>query len=395
MIKRLVIVGIIIAVFLSGLGYFQLVFKPKMIQQVVSKMMHGQAPTVTTEIARAEDWTAKVQAIGSLTAIKGVNVAPEIDGLVTKYFFKSGEDVTKGQPLVQLDDSVQQAQLLASKATLRQAELNYERQKKLVARGAVSQATLDQATATRDADAAAVQQVKAVIAQKDVRAPFSGRLGLRNVVRGQYVSAGTGLVWLQQLAPIWLDFPISEADAGKVKIGDPVSMTTDTFPDKVFKGHVIARDARVSTDTRTLMVRAELPNSDKLLLPGMFGNVAVSSGTPKKVVTVPRTAITYSLYGDTVWVVEKKTPKAPPAEASAGSGEASAAPAREPAKPQLIAVRRFVKVGQTQGDRVAILEGIKAGDEVVTSGQLKLQPNGPVRVDNAGRLRAPTVLPRS
>jgi membrane fusion protein, multidrug efflux system len=385
MIKRLIIVGVIIAAFLGGISYLQFVFKPKMIAKVVATMQGG-APAVTAEPARIEDWTATVQAIGTMMATKGVHVAPEIDGLVTGYFFDSGQDVTKGQRLVQLDDSVQQAQLLADEAKLKQAQLDYDRQKKLVTTQAVSQATLDSATATRDADIAAVKQTKAIIAQKDVKAPFSGRLGLRNVERGQYVSVGQGLVWLQALDPIWIDFPVSESDAGKIALNDAVTVTTDMYPGKTFKGHVIALDARVAADTRTRMVRALLPNPDKMLLPGMFGNVAISAGGPHRVVTVPRTAVTYSLYGDSVWVVESKKTK-PAAEASAGGAATQ--------KPQLVAVRRFVRVGETQGDRVAILTGVKAGEQVITSGQLKLQPDSPVTVNNAGRLKAPPELPRS
>jgi len=437
MTKRFVIVAIIIAVFLGGLAWFQLVFKPQMIEQFVSQMQ-GAAPTVTTEEARKESWTPQLHAIGTVTAIRGVNLAPEISGIVEDYFFESGDDVEEGKLLVQLDDSVQQAELAANKATLKDAEIDYERQSKLVDRGAVSQAALDTATATRDSARAAVDQVSAVIEQKSVEAPFSGRIGLRTVEKGQYVPTGEGIVWLQALDPIWIDFPVPETEAGRIKVGDTVNIRSDSYPDKVFEGKIVARDVRVSSDTRTLTMRAELPNPDKTLLPGMFGDVTVDSGAPKEYVTVPKTAVTYSLYGDAVWVaVPRDAEDTGDQEAPAPeSGGAQAAEADQPAEndedaapaggdedaaaqddqgedeqaqeeqtkdelakdgedgPKLKAVRRFVRVGPNRGDRVAILEGIKAGEEVVTSGQLKLQPDSPIEVDNSERLKAPAELPR-
>lgn len=422
MTKRFIIVAIIIAVFLGGLAWFQLVFKPQMIEQFVSQMQ-GAAPTVTTEEARTETWTPQLHAIGTVTAVRGVNLSPEIAGIVEDYFFESGDDVEEGKLLVQLDDSVQQAELAANKATLKDAELDYERQSKLVARGAVSQAALDTATATRDSARAAVDQLSAIIEQKSVEAPFSGRIGLRSVEKGQYVPAGEGIVWLQSLDPIWIDFPVPETEAGRIKVGDTVQVRSDSYPDKKFKGKIVARDVRVSTATRTLTMRAELPNPDKTLLPGMFGDVTVDSGEPKEYVTVPKTAVTYSLYGDAVWVavprdVENTDEKEAPAPESGGAqaaeadepaeGGEDATPADEGEKaeaadgeakdgedgPKLKAVRRFVRVGPNRGDRVAIVEGVKAGEVVVTSGQLKLQPDSAIEVDNSERLKAPAELPR-
>ncbi|MFD0987114.1 efflux RND transporter periplasmic adaptor subunit [Methyloligella solikamskensis] len=411
MTKRFIIVAIIIAVFLGGLAWFQFIFKPQMIEQFVSKMQ-GAAPTVTTEVAKLESWTPELHAIGTVTAIRGVNLAPEISGIIEDYFFESGDDVEEGKLLVQLDDSVQQAELAANKATLKDAEINYDRQSKLVDRGAVSQAALDTATADRDSARAAVDQVSAVIEQKSVEAPFAGRIGLRTVEKGQYVPTGEGIVWLQSLDPIWVDFPVPETESGRIKLGDAVQVRVDSYPDKTFDGKITARDVRVSTDTRTLMLRATLQNPDKTLLPGMFGDVTVGSGAPKEYVTVPKTAVTYSLYGDAVWVVvpgdkegspedETSAPESGGAQAAeadqgeAAEGDAENADAQEDdAAPKLKAERRFVRVGPNRGDRVAILEGIEAGDEVVSSGQLKLQPDSAVEVDNSERLKAPAELPR-
>ena len=394
MFKRFLIAALIIAVFLGGVAYFQLVFKPKMIAEFVGKMA-PPAATITAEPAKLEKWSDKVHAIGTVLAIEGVDVAPQVGGIVTAYFFDSGKDVEKGAKLVQLDTSVEEAELASNKATLIEAKLDFDRQVNLVKKGAVSQATLDATVAKRDAAIAAVQRVEAIIAQKNIAAPFAGRLGLRRVEKGQYVSPGQALVWLQALDPIWVDFPVPEGDVDKFKIGSTVQLTTDAFTGQTFTGEVEAFDARLNQDTRTLMVRGKIPNPDRKLLPGMFANVAVLAGEPKDMVTVPRTAVTYTLYGDSVWVVVPDDKPAqvdkPTAEATPGSAIAADAPQTER---KLKAERRFVRVGQTQADRVSILEGVKAGEEVVTSGQLKLQPDAAVKVDNADALKAPAELPK-
>jgi membrane fusion protein (multidrug efflux system) len=400
MIKRFVIAAFIIAVFLGGVGYFNLVFKPRLIGDFIAKKAPPPA-TVTAEKAITEHWIDRVHSIGTLLAIEGVDVSPQLAGQVTDYFFDSGDDVQKGAKLVQLDTSVEEADLANNKATLVQANLDFERQAKLVKQGAVSQATLDQTIAKRDSSQAAVAKMEAIIAEKTITAPFAGRLGLRRVERGQYVTAGQALVWLQSLDPIWVDFPVTESDMGKFKVGSPIEIEVDAFPNEVFKGGVEAFDARLSSDSRTLMVRGRVPNPDHKLLPGMFANAAVLAGEPKDVVTVPRTAVTYTLYGDSVWVVKEgppqpAQPQPTPTAESDGVATAAAADATGsvPAEPKLTVERRFVRVGATQGDRVAILEGVSAGVEVVTSGQLKLQPGAAVKIDNSQTLKPPAELPK-
>jgi membrane fusion protein, multidrug efflux system len=398
MVKRFVIAAAIVAVFLGGVGYFNLVLKPKMISEFISKMKPPPV-TVTAEKAITERWTNRVRAIGTLVAIQGVDVASQLGGTVTDYFFDSGKDVEKGDKLVNLDTSVEEADLADKKATLQQTILDYERQSKLVKTSVVSQSTLDQTVAKRDSAAASVQHVEAVIAQKTIAAPFAGRLGLRHVERGQYVSPGQALVWLQSLDPIWVDFPVPETTVSMFKIGSMIELSADAYPGQTFKGEVEAFDAKLSQDARMLMVRARVPNPDRKLLPGMFANVAVLAGDPKEVVTVPRTALTYSLYGDSVWVVKEGAPEPPPATPTASSeGVASAAAAdvtgAVPPEPKLTVERRFVRVGDTQGDRIAILEGVNAGEEIVTSGQLKLQPGAAVKIDNSQTLKPPAELPK-
>lgn len=379
MIKRFLIAAILVALFLGGVSYFNLVFKPAMIKEFVSKTARPAA-TVTAERAGNKSWVDRVQSIGTLIAIQGVDVAPEVGGIVKDYYFESGNDVAKGAKLVALDTSVEESDLVKNRAVLLEANADLGRQTSLVKKGTVSQAVVDTTISKRDTAAASVQHMEAVIAQKNITAPFAGRLGLRRVEKGQYVKPGDPLVWLQSLNPIWIDFPVPEGDLGKLKVSAPIELSVNAYPGQVFKGEIEAFDARVAQDTRTLMVRGRLPNADHKLLPGMFANVAVLEGEPKELVTVPRTAVTYGLYGDSVWVV-KEGPPAPEKTASVGD---IAVPA-----PQLTAERRFVRVGPTQGDEVAILEGVKAGEQVVTSGQLKLHPDAAIKIDNT-RLLTPS-----
>ena len=274
MVKRFLIAAMIVGLFLGGVGYFNLVFKPKMIGEFMKKMVPPPA-TVTAEAARTESWTDRVRAIGTLVAIEGVDVAPQLGGMVTEYYFESGHDVARGDKLVKLDTSVEEADLADNKATLAQTLLDYERQAKLVETGAVSQAVLDQTIAKRNSAAAAVQKMEATIAQKTIIAPFAGRLGLRHVEKGQYVEPGHALVWLQSLDPVWVDFPVPEGDIGKFKLGSAVELAADAYPgqDVQGRGRGVRRQARLRIRAR-LMVRARVPNSDRKLMPGMFANVA-------------------------------------------------------------------------------------------------------------------------
>ena len=384
MIKRFLIAAILVALFLGGIGYFNFVFKPQMIAGFMAKVKPPPA-SVTAEHAGTKEWIDRVHSIGTLIAIQGIDVSSEVAGIVKEYYFDSGKDVEKGAKLVELDTSVEVADLVRNRAVLLEANADLGRQNSLVKKGNVSQAVVDTTISKRDTAAAAVQRVEAVIAQKNITAPFAGRLGLRRMEKGQYVKAGDPLVWLQSLDPIWIDFPVPESELGKLKVGSPIELTVGAYPGQTFKGEIEALDARVAQDSRTLMVRGRLPNADHRLLPGMFADVAVLEGAPKRLVTLPRTAVTYGLYGDGVWVV-KEDPT--PDQKTASVGEVAAS------QPQLTVERRFVRVGQSRGDDVAILEGVKEGEQVVTSGQLKLHPDAPVRIDNSQPLTPPTVRPK-
>ncbi len=387
MFKRLLITAIILAVFIGGLAYFQFVFKPQMIQEFLSKQQPPPA-TITAEAAKADEWVERLPAIGTLIASQGVDVASQVSGIVTALGFESGQDVPEGKQLVQLDISVERADLTSAEATLREADVAYKRQTDLLRKSVASEANVDTALAKRDTAAAAVNRIKALIAQKSILAPFAGRLGIRKVELGQYVSPGLNLVTLQALDPIWVDFPMPEQNIGKLQRDQTIELTVDAFPSKVFTGKVTSLDARVSQETRTLLVRGTLDNPDRKLLPGMFANVAVLAGAPRQVISVPRTAVTYSLYGDSVYVVKPEEPKegAPP--------EQTAAAATDPADKVYVVERRFVRPGQVRGDLVAITEGLKAGEQVVTTGQIKLNNGSRVKIDNSQALKPPAVLPR-
>ena len=389
MSRRFIITGIIVAALLGGLSYFQFVFKPNMIRTFLSQMK-PPAATVTAEAAKFEKWGEQLTSIGTLIASQGVDVTTQVAGVVTEIYFESGQDVEQGAKLVQLDVAVELADLASGKATLQEAEVAFQRQNDLINKRVTSEANLDTARAKRDTAQATVKRVEAVIAQKLIMAPFSGRLGIRKVEKGQYVSAGPALTSLQALDPIRVDFPMPEQSIGKLRIGQVVSLTVDAFPGQTFKGEIQSLDARVAQDTRTLLVRGMLPNKERKLLPGMFANVTVHAGEPVDTVTVARTAVTYSLYGDSVYVVKPAPPKGEPGQ----GGGAQAQEAQKPAEAALIAERRFVKTGQAREDRVAITEGLVAGEDVVTTGQIKLNPGASIRIDNTQPLTRPEDRPK-
>ncbi len=372
----------------GGLAYFQTVTKPAMIKGFIQKA--GQpTSSVAAAAAKSETWTPTLTAIGSLRATQGVEIAPQVGGVVRAIRFESSQDVKKGTPLVEIDDSTEQADLKANQAALVNTQTTLERQSKLVSGGNTTQASLDQATAARDQAAAAVERTKAIIAQKRIVAPFDGRLGIRRIDIGQYVSPGTPMVTLQQLDPIYVDFQSPEQNFAQLAVGQIINLTVDAFAGRTFKGKIKFLDARISTDTRNFLVRGEIENDDKKLLPGMFANVSVSAGAPRQVVTLPRTAIVYSLYGDSVYVLKTPAPKA--GEAQAATPQTASSPQDD----QLYEVeRRFVRVGETQGDRIEMVEGVKAGETVVTEGQVKLFPGMRVRIDPKAGLAPMNPMPK-
>jgi len=364
----------------GGLGYFQFVLKPNMIKQF---MAPAPPATVAVTAASIETWATRLPAIGTFRAFQEVNIAPQVGGVIVAVRAESGEDVTKGALLFEIDNSVEQADLKNNLAVLKNAELALERQRRLIQRGSTAEAKVDSAEADRDSAAAAVERTRAIISQKMLTAPFSGRLGIRKLDLGQYVSPGTSLITLQQLDPIFVDFPMPEKSLDLLKAGQEIEVEADAYPGRIFHGEVKTIDARVANDSRNVLVRGQFDNKDRELRPGMFANVNVIAGRDKKVVALPRTAVTYSLYGESVFVA---TPEpSDPAAAHAATGSAN----------RILKVeRRPVRTGATYEDRVAIVEGVEPGAIVVSEGQLRLQSGAHVHVDSSARLKAPAARPK-
>lgn len=383
--KRIVIF-ILVFVFLTalggGLGYFQFVIKPQMIKSFIAQAAPPPA-TVAVSDAASETWAPRLPAIGSFRAVQGIDVSPQIGGAIVAVRVESGQDVEKGARLFEIDNSVEQADLKNNLATLKNTELALERQRQLSLSGNTPKANFDAAEAARDSAAAAVERVRAIIAQKTLVAPFAGRLGIRKTDLGQYVSPGTSLITLQQLDPIYVDFPMPEKSLDVLKPNEVIEVTVDAYPGKVFRGVIRTIDARVAQESRNVLIRGEFENKNRQLLPGMFANVNVIAGAAAKIVSIPRTSINYSLYGDSVYVVVPIAPEPGAAQAAPVNGDS-------PMKVE----RRFVRVGETREDRIAILEGVSPGERVVTEGQLKLEPGARVRIDPSARLAPAAVRPK-
>jgi membrane fusion protein (multidrug efflux system) len=373
MIKRMVIMLLAVAVVLGGVYGFQ-VFKGMMIKKFMAQMA---SPTQTVSATKAgyDEWQPRLEAVGSLRAVKGADLSLEVAGVVDAIWFNSGDDVEEGAPLLKLraDDDIARLDSLRAMAEL--SQINYERDQKQFRIQAVSQATLDSDAANLKNAKAQVAQQQAILDKKTLKAPFTGHLGIRAVDLGQFVNAGTAIVTLQALDPIYMDFFVPQQAIAQIKMGQAVTIRIDAFTDRTFAGEISAINPRVDASSRNVQVRATLKNADHKLLPGMYATVQIPTGAPEKRITLPQTAITYSPFGDTVYVVEEKGADA--------KGE-----------PQRVARQTFVTTGATRGDQVAILKGVGNGDTVVTAGQIKLHNGSIVMIDNAIRPTAdaaPTV----
>src|SRR5579871_356652 len=364
MTKRMTIMLIAVLLVFGGVFGFQ-IFKNAMIK----KFMTSMAPppqTVSTVTAATQDWQPQIEAVGSLRAVNGADLAFEVSGLVKELHFNSGDEVAAGDILVKLraDDDI--AKLDALKATAALSEITLQRDQEQFKIKAVSQATLDTDSANLKNAKAQVAEQEAVIAKKTLRAPFAGHLGVRAVDIGQYISAGTTVVTLQALDPIYADFFLPQQTLNQIRLEQAVTIKVDTYPNKDFAGTITAINPKVDPATRNVQVRATLKNPDRLLLPGMYATVNVAAGEKQRYVTLPQTAVTYNPYGETVYVVDDK-----------GTNPQG--------QPQLVARQVFVTAGLKRGDQVAILSGVEEGQTVVTAGQMKLRNGAPVMIDNTIR----------
>jgi membrane fusion protein (multidrug efflux system) len=358
--KRMVIMLIAVAVVFGGIFGFQ-AFKAMMIKKFMSSM--AQPPqTVTALKAANSQWQPKIEAVGSLRAVKGADLSLEVSGVVDSIAFNSGDDVNEGTLLLKLRSDDDQAKLESLQATADLNRITYDRDQKQFKLQAVSQATIDTDAANlKNAQAQAAQQ-QAILDKKTLKAPFTGHLGIRAVDLGQYLAAGTVIVTLQALDPIFVDFFVPQQSVDQLKLGQAVAVKIDAFKDQTFSGEVSAINPKVDSSTRNVQVRATLKNADHKLIPGMYATIDISTGAPLNYVTLPQTAITYSPYGDTVYIVDDKG---------------------KDGKSQLVARQNFVTTGATRGDQVAILKGVNEDEMVVTSGQIKLHNGSPVLIDNS------------
>jgi membrane fusion protein, multidrug efflux system len=359
--RRLIIVIVTVAVLLGLLvGWHLLV--AHFIKQA---MAHNAQPpqTVTTMIADYSDWQPEISAVGSLRAVRGVDITTEVAGLVRSIDFRSGEEAKSGQTLVQLNADADIASLHALEAAADLAATVYARDKIQFEAQAISQAQLDADAGDLKSKRAQAASQAALVAKKTLRAPFAGRLGITTVNPGQYLNPGDKVVTLQALDPLYVDFRLPQQQLAQVKTGLATRLSTDTFPGESFDGRITAIDPRVDPASRNFQAEATIANPGHRLLPGMFARVAVAAGEVRRYLTLPATSITYNPYGSTVFLAIRD---------AAGKRTAQ---------------QTFVTTGPTRGDQVAILSGIKQGDEVVTSGQLKLKNGTPLTVSTESQPR--------
>ncbi|MCP5184222.1 MAG: efflux RND transporter periplasmic adaptor subunit [Pseudomonadales bacterium] len=359
MIKRMLAMLLALGVVFGGIFGWK-AYKASQASAARAAMKLPAATISSTEVAQ-EQWQATVTSVGTLNAIQGVDVSGEVSGIVSSIAFDSGQSVEAGSLLVQLDDASEQANLRALQARLELARLDYQRASGLAQRTALSQAQLDRARSEMDSLAASVEEQKVAIARKAIRAPFSGQLGIRLVDVGQFLSPGMPIVTLQRLDTLYVDFNVPERYLQSLAIGQRVEIGTAAYPDRLFAGEVSAISPRVDERTRNVQLRATMPNDEALLRPGMFARVSVLAGGEESVLTLPRTAITFYPYGDSVFLI-------------LGGGDS------------LTVERRQVTTGTVREGRVRILSGVNAGDQVVSAGQLKLRSGQPVVIDNSVEL---------
>jgi len=359
-VKWFIIIGILLAILVGGIVGFN-AFRASMIKQFFANM---KAPPINVSIAEAKSEVVPnlIGAVGDLAAVHQVNVSSDTNGRVTEIMFQAGATVKKGQPLVQLFDGPEQGDLANFKAAASVARINLDRAKQLAERQVGPQATVDTTQAVYDQALASIAKTEAVISQKQVRAAFDGVLGTRRIEVGQYLTAGTQIVSLTDLSAVYANFTVTEKDSGKLAVGQIVRIKVDAYPGRSFEGKLTTIEPQISADTRNIRVQATIQNPEGILKPGMFATTTVVLPDKPAVVTVPETAVDYTLYGDSVYLLEEKK--------------------LEDGKTELHAIRTFVRTGDRIDGRAVITQGVKAGDRVVAVGQLKLQSGALVQISS-------------
>jgi membrane fusion protein (multidrug efflux system) len=348
---------------IGGLGFL----KFRQIQTAIAQGAAFQPPpeAVTTIVAQSDEWPSTLSAIGTMAAVQGVTVSADLSGTVDQILFESGQAVREGQVLAVLDTRQEQAQLAALEAQREHARLTFERMQGLLNERVISRAEYDRATADLRQSEAQTGEIRAVIQRKTIRAPFAGILGLRQVNLGQYLAGGDPLVTLQSLNPIYVNFGVPQQAVGQVPVGRTVRITANDAAGVEWTGQVTALDSHVDESTRNIQVQATLANPGGRLRPGMFVQAEVVLGPGQKIIALPASAISYAPYGDSVFIVtEMKS---------------------ETGVPYRGVRQQLVKLGPSRGDQVAILDGVKQGDEVVTSGLFRLRNGAAVQINNQVR----------
>ena len=340
-------------------------------QQIQQFQAPKPAIDVETEIARRMDWQSRLPAIGTLKASQGIDLSVEIAGTITDVQFQSGEKVSKGQAIVLLDSEMEQASLASAEADLNLSRLEFQRARSLLDRQAISRSEYDRLNAESQKAAASVAQLRASLSKKRILAPFSGTIGIRQVDVGDYIAAGTPIATLQDLSTLYVDFFLAEQHVPLLKLGQRVQLQVAAYPGERFEGVISALNPKVETTTRNVQVRAELGNPDGRLLPGMFADLQVLLPTETAQVVVPETAITYTLYGNSVLLVTEGTPP---------EGVSSD-------EPYLVVERRFVTTGERRDGLTVVLDGLEGGEQVITAGQLKLDSGTHVAIAESRTLK--------
>jgi multidrug efflux system membrane fusion protein len=372
MVRWFIIVGLLLALLVGAFVGFN-AFRTKMITQFFANNKPPPA-TVTAAEAKSEVIPNLLTAVGDLAAVHQVNVTSDVSGRITDIMFTAGSSVKAGSPLVQLFDGPEQGDLASFKAQATGAQLALDRAKQLASRQFGPQATADAAQATFDQASAGIAKTQAIISQKLVRAPFDGELGVRHVEVGQFLTAGTQIVSLTDLSHLYANFTVTEKDSGNLKVGQTVRIAVDAYPGRPFEGKITAIEPQIATDTRNIRVQATIANPDHILKPGMFATTTVVLPDKPAVVTVPETAVDYTLYGDSVYLITEKK--------------------EDDGKTSLSAVRTFVRTGNRIDGRAEVLSGLKPGDRVVAVGQLKLQSGAAVAISTDPAPPVPASPPR-
>jgi membrane fusion protein (multidrug efflux system) len=334
------------------------------IRQVIANSPKPSPQTISTVKVEALEWQPELSAVGTLSAVRGVDVSSEIVGLVREVNFKSGQDVKAGDVLIQLNADSDIAQLRSFEAAAELAAVVLERDKAQLEAEAVSQAQVDSDTADLKSKRALAAQQAATVAKKTIRAPFAGKLGITTVNPGQFLNPGDKIVTLQTIDPIYIDFYLPQKQIAGLSVGMVVNVGSDAYAGQTFSGKITSISPKIDLATRNVQIQATIANAKRQLLPGMSARVGVDSGEKKRYLTLPQTAITYNPYGSTVFVVKPGEQK----DTKVNGGQ--------------IVEQVFVTTGETRGDQVAILKGLQQGQEVVSSGQLKLKNGAPVVIDN-------------